>query len=305
MIRSRLIFMLILSVTLAAPAGSSAQDDPLRIVASTSILADVAANVAGDTAVVETLFSRGTNPHTAEPSAQDVARLSDADLVLVVGTNYEEGLLPVLEESAGDRLISASLCVPIRPVPEGVIHEQEDANPTGAESTHHENTMGAVCEAHSAEVLAAFSLEELASGDVLGPLYTLDCGGIHEHHEGEEDVHEAGSCDPHVWADPVNVALWTLSIRDTLSEYDPDNAAVYAANAERYLGELAALNSEIAEQMGEIEPWRNVILTNHQTLNYFAARYGLKMVGVVLPGGSTTAEPSAQDMLALMDLIDR
>ncbi|MBI5957968.1 MAG: zinc ABC transporter substrate-binding protein, partial [Chloroflexi bacterium] len=32
---------------------------------------------------------------------------------------------------------------------------------------------------------------------------------------------------------------------------------------------------------------------------------GLKMVGVVLPGGSTTAEPSAQDMLALMDLIDR
>jgi ABC-type Zn uptake system ZnuABC Zn-binding protein ZnuA len=327
MLRFRLIilmFVAVIVVAAAAPGGIQAQQNPLRIIASTSILADAAATVAGDAAVVETLFPRGANAHTAEPSAQDVARLSDADLVLVVGTNYEEGLLPVLEEAAGDRLISASRCVPIRPVPEGVVHTHDeldhnegddhldneehtdDAEHHESEEHHDKSAVAQACEANTAEVMAAFGLTEIASGDVLGPLYRLDCGGIHEHDDGEEeDIHDAGTCDPHVWSDPVNVALWALLIRDTLSERDPVHAETYAANAARYLGELSVLHTDVAAQMAQIQPWRNVILTNHQTLNYFAARYDLRMVGVILPGGSTSSEPSAQDMLALLDLINR
>ena len=44
-----------------------------------------------------------------------------------------------------------------------------------------------------------------------------------------------GNCDPHVWFNPYNIELWTLYIRDTLSELDPVNADTYATNTAAYL----------------------------------------------------------------------
>ena len=53
----------------------------------------MARNVAGDAADVASLIPLGANPHAFTPSAQDVVTLSNADLVLVVGAGYEEGLI--------------------------------------------------------------------------------------------------------------------------------------------------------------------------------------------------------------------
>ena len=46
-------------------------------------------------------------------------------------------------------------------------------------------------------------------------------------------------------------------------------------------------------------------MTNHASLNYFAARYGLRLVGVVIPGGSTTSEPSVEDVLNLIETVQK
>jgi ABC-type Zn uptake system ZnuABC Zn-binding protein ZnuA len=122
-IRRRLLFLALSGLVIAAltlPAASpavQAQGKELHVIASTSILADVAANVAGSAASVESLLPIGANTHTAEPSAQDVARLSNADLVLVVGANYEETLLSVLEQAAGDKLVVAPACRSARSPP--------------------------------------------------------------------------------------------------------------------------------------------------------------------------------------------
>jgi len=113
----------------------------------------------------------------------------------------------------------------------------------------------------------------------------------------------AGNCDPHVWTDPVNAALWTLTVRDTLSELDPAHADVYAANAAAYLDELAALDADIRALIDVIPAERRYIVTNHLAFNYFAVRYGLELVGVVIPGGSTTTEPTVQEVLNLIEAI--
>jgi ABC-type Zn uptake system ZnuABC Zn-binding protein ZnuA len=64
------------------------------------------------------------------------------------------------------------------------------------------------------------------------------------------------------------------------------------------------LDDEVAAIMAEVPEDRRYMLTNHLTFGYFAARYGLTLVGVIIPGGSTTAEPSTQDVLALIDTIN-
>jgi ABC-type Zn uptake system ZnuABC Zn-binding protein ZnuA len=115
---------------------------------------------------------------------------------------------------------------------------------------------------------------------------------------------EEGICDPHVWMNPQNVMLWTLTIRDTLSERDPANAETYARNAEAYIAQLSELHSEIETLLESIPPQNRVLVTNHDSLGYFAAQYGFEVVGVVISGGSTVAEPSAQDIATLIEVIE-
>ncbi len=285
----RLSMVLLIALPILASMPVKAQNSNLTIIASTSILADVASQVAGDAARVNSLFPRGTNAHSAEPSAQDIARLSDADLVLVVGARYEEGLNAVLNEAAGDRVVVVSSCVPFRPVTIDVENSQDAGT---VSPTSDSSDLQARCGSDTEAVQAAFGLDDLATADSLGPLYSLDCGN-----EG------IGGCDPHVWTDPVNVALWTLFIRDTLIEHDPANADVYTANAEAYLAQLVDLDQQIRTTIETIPEGNRILLTNHLTFGYFAARYGLDLVGVIIPGGSTSAEPSVQDVLDLIQLV--
>lgn len=300
---------------LATAPQAAAQEDRPQIVASFSVLADVAQNVAGDAANVTSLIPPGGDPHSYSPSARDVATLSDADAVLAVGINFEESLLPVIEEAASDQLVIVSQCVPVRVIEAGLVGDSDHAGEATAEAAHlaepgtGADALAQTCAGHSAEVAAAFGVDEstLAEGAV-GPLYALECPGEH-HDEGEEGApdeaheHAPGSCDPHVWTDPANAALWALTVRDTLSNLDPANAGTYAANADAYLSRLAALDAEVRGQIETIPEDHRLIVTNHLTLSYFAHRYGLEIAGVVIPGGGTAAEPSVQEVLDLVSTI--
>ncbi len=110
--------------------------------------------------------------------------------------------------------------------------------------------------------------------------------------------HEAG--DPHVWFDPANVKTWTSNIAASLSALDPAHADTYRANAARYIGQLEELDSHIQAQVARIPPERRKLVTDHDAFGYFAARYGFRIVGTVMPGTSTATEPSAREMAALV-----
>ncbi len=109
--------------------------------------------------------------------------------------------------------------------------------------------------------------------------------------------------DPHLWLDPENVIIYVENIRDGLLKFDPDGAEVYQSNAAAYIKQLQDLDAWINGQVAQIPPERRLLVTNHETLGYFAERYGFRVVGTVIESFSSDASPSAQQMAALVDQI--
>ncbi|MDE2950994.1 MAG: zinc ABC transporter substrate-binding protein, partial [Chloroflexota bacterium] len=106
---------------------TGAQGNMLNVVASQSILADVARQVAGDSAEVHSLIPVGFDPHAFTPSPSDLTAVAEADLVFIVGVGYEETLLDAIE-SAGEmvNIVVASACVQLIPAGASMHHDDHD-----------------------------------------------------------------------------------------------------------------------------------------------------------------------------------
>ena len=76
--------------------------EKFSIVVTTNILGDVVANTVGDLFDVETIMPPGADPHVFQASAQQVNDMMEADLLVVNGANFEEGLLDVIEAAESD-----------------------------------------------------------------------------------------------------------------------------------------------------------------------------------------------------------
>jgi zinc/manganese transport system substrate-binding protein len=115
---------------------------------------------------------------------------------------------------------------------------------------------------------------------------------------------EAGSTDPHAWQNVTYAMSMVAIIRDSLAAQDPAHAAAYQANAAAYLTQLQSLDAYIQQQANTLPAERHKLVTNHDALGYFAARYGFQVIGDVLGSVSTEAsEPSAADIARLIDEI--
>ena len=119
--------------------------------------------------------------------------------------------------------------------------------------------------------------------------------------DGENDGHDHANADPHVWFDIDNVAQWAKNTATVLSQLDPANAAIYAANRAAYSAELATLAADVDTLLAALPLDKRKLVTNHDSLGYFADAYDFELVGTVIPGFSTSAEPSASEMAALID----
>ena len=95
------------------------------------------------------------------------------------------------------------------------------------------------------------------------------------------------------------------AIRGALVREDPAGRAVYRRNAGAYLEKLRRLDRDTARCVGRIPARRRKLVTTHDALGYYAGRYGIEVVGAVLPSLSTQAQPSAKDVQALVDQIRR
>lgn len=120
-IKRILLFLTVLSVGLAACAPLENQSSGretsqnLKVLAVESFLADIAQNVAGERAQVESLMPDGIDPHAFEPTPRDVARISDSNVLIINGAGLEVWLDEVVGNAGGERLvIEASAGIPSR-----------------------------------------------------------------------------------------------------------------------------------------------------------------------------------------------
>lgn len=232
-----------LSLLVAACGGEpSTSDDRPLVVATTTILGDLARQVVGDSARVEVLMPIDADPHDFQPSSSQVALLADADLVVANGLGLEEGLEDAIESVAGDGVTVLWLAPALDPIP------------------------------------------------------------FADHDDEAEGHGDHGDLDPHVWMDPVRMAEGARLLAAALEEAAPGED--WSTRAEAYAHDLLDADRQITEILAVVPDERRLLVTNHDSLGYFAARYGLEVLGTVIPGGSTTGEPSSRDLAALVALIE-
>jgi len=80
-------------------------DNALRVLASTTFLADITRNIAGDRVKVESLLPVGADPHAYQAAPADVAKIAESNLLILNGVEYEHFIQPLLENAGGERTI--------------------------------------------------------------------------------------------------------------------------------------------------------------------------------------------------------
>lgn len=136
-------------------------------------------------------------------------------------------------------------------------------------------------------------VEVLEVGELVDPLdYTAGAGST------------GAAKDPHFWTDPARMVKATGIIEEKLSaELDGDEADRVREAAASYRGELEQLDAEVAELLGSVPEDNRKLVTNHHVFGYLADRFTYRVIGAVIPGGTTLASPSAADLRDLSTTI--
>src|SRR4051812_4835861 len=111
--------------------------------------------------------------------------------------------------------------------------------------------------------------------------------------------------DPHWWHDPRNAEAAVGVISDELSHAVPESSTTFRRNAEAYLTRLRELDRSIAACFSSIPKSERKLVTDHDAFDYFARRYGLTVVGAVIPSQTTQSQPSAGETARLIRLVRR
>jgi zinc transport system substrate-binding protein len=105
---------------------------------------------------------------------------------------------------------------------------------------------------------------------------------VHDQQDDSDEGHAHQGAesrpDPHVWLDPLQVAVIANSVADRLAAIDPAGAADYQANVTRLDGQLTDLDARF--QSGLASCKRIQFITTHAAFGYLAERYGLSQIGI-------------------------
>lgn len=175
--------------------------DKFKAVTTFTVIADIARNVAGDAATVESITKPGAEIHDYQPTPKDILRAQGADVIFWNGLNLERWFERFLQDIDG---------VPSVVVSEGI---------------------------------APLSIYE-------GPY--------------------SGKPNPHAWMSTENALVYIDNIRRTFVEMDPDNAAVYVANAQNYAARVTAIKTELAAQLQPIPANSRYLVTSEGAFSYLA-----------------------------------
>ena len=251
---------------LAAGCGSEpgGEEGRVKAVATTTQVADFVRAVGGEAVEVTQILQPNSDPHDYEPRPSDVEAVAGAELVFVSGRGLDDWAEELVSDSGGDARV-VDLGV-MGPIRlEGEGHEDEQADE--AEDQH-------AGQEHAGEI-----------------------GEEHEHGE-EPDL------DPHWWHDPRNVAAVVAGIENALVVADPSRKGELIGNADAYLAEVKALDAGIARCIESVPAPQRKLVTDHDAFAYFANRYGIEVVGTVIPSQTTQAQASAKDLSELAQTIE-
>ena len=243
----------------------------LVVLATTPMIGELVKQVADDSIEVNILMSYAVDPHSFEPSPQDVKKIEEADLVFYTGLKYESvNLLKLLQNSVQSQELLVELAARINPIE----FTEDDHDEHGNEDMHDD---------HDDE----------------------DMHDDHDEHgnEGEHVGHDHGIYDPHFWFDPTRVALAVGEIKNELIKLDPDNKDAYESTATSYIAELTALDEQIEALIQTVPSNNRQMITTHESLGYLEARFGLEILVAIIPSITSEDDVTPKQLVSVIEEI--
>lgn len=189
-------------MTIAAVA-----EEKFKAVTTFTVIADMARNVAGDAAIVESITKPGAEIHGYSPTPGDIIRAQDADLILWNGLNLE------------------------------IWFEQFLAN-----------------------------LDGVPSATLTDGIVPINIGS------GDYD----GMPNPHAWMGLDTALIYVDNIRDAFVQHDPENADIYAANAEAYKTQIIAVIGPLRDALQAVPEDQRWLATCEGAFSYLIRDFGMK-----------------------------
>jgi len=230
MLRLSLSFVVVLGL-LASGCRSSGEGGP-EVVATTTHVADLTRNVAGNRVEVAGILEASSDPHDYEPAPSDATAIAEAKLVVTSGGEVDEWVEELIESSGG--------------------------------------------KAETVSLLGSAPITRTLEGDT----------------------------DPHWWQDPRNAAAAVSTIRDELAATDPEGADAYERNAAAYIRRIEQTDRLVSKCIESAPKGARKLVTSHDSLGYFADRYGIEVIGSAVPALSTQAQPSTGETAGLIELLE-
>ena len=255
-------------VCLTAVLGTAQAAEPLKVVASFSILGDIVREVGGADISLTTLVGPDGDAHGYEPTPGDAKKLADARVLVVNGLDFETWL-PKLTKASGfaGQTVTASRGVAPRKFAgydDGDGHDHDHDHDHKHEDKHD---------------------------------HDHDDDHKHGHH------HHHGDADPHAWQSLANGVIYARNVADGLAAADPAHAQAYRQRADTYIAKLQALDASVRKSFDAIGADRRKVVTSHDAFGYFGDAYGVTFIPAM--GVSTDAEPSAREVAAIIEQVRR
>ncbi len=259
-----------------------AEDKKLSVVVTIFPIYDWVREILGssDQAGITLLLDSGVDLHSYQPTAQDILKISTADVFIYVGGESDEWVEDVLKTAMNPQLRTINLLealgedVKMEEIVEGMEHEHdhdEDEEEHDHEEDHDEDE---------------HDHEEDHGED----------GHEHEEHDHEEEA------DEHVWLSLRNAQKLVQSITDVLAEINGAQADAYQANATAYGKKLAELDARYTEAVVQAK-MKAILFGDRFPFRYLADDYGLTYYAA-FSGCSAETEASFQTIVFLAQKVD-
>ena len=266
-----LTILLALTTSTFAKAKKTEKNNKLKVVTTIfpeydwtrEILGDKASNVE-----LTLLLGNGVDLHSYQPSIQDIAKISTADIFIYVGGESDGWVKDALKNAKNKNMKVINLLetlgdkVKAEEVKEGMQAEEEEEH----EHHHHDEA------------------EE------------------HHHHHHDDDEEEEVEYDEHVWLSLRNAKILSAEIANALFEKDPANAASYKSNLSSYAAKLDALDAKYAAAV-KAGSKKTILFGDRFPFRYLVDDYGLDYFAAFV-GCSAETEASFETVIFLAKKVD-
>lgn len=218
----------------------------IEVTVSIKPIHSLVAGVMGETGEPNLLITGAASPHTYQIRPSDAVTLTNSDLVVWVGETLETFLrrpLANLGENAQILTLEDHPSIELIPAREGGIRFEELADHQAHQDhdEHHDEQ-----EAH-------------------------DEHGHHGHDHGEFDMH--------IWLSPTRATTIVDAVAAELTEIDPDNSAIYEANAKQMRERIAMAAGKLTASLFLLKDHKFIVF--HDAYQYFELAFGLSNVGAI------------------------